>query len=98
MQYAYKPEELERLKKTEMEVLAAFIEICEKHDLPYFLNGGTAIGAVRHQGFIPWDDDMDVGMLRDDYGACPPAAAAYSRHIAWPNSSQRRPESASSAH
>ena len=67
MQYAYKPEELERLKKTEMEVLAAFIEICEKHDLPYFLNGGTAIGAVRHQGFIPWDDDMDVGMLRDDY-------------------------------
>lgn len=67
MQYAYKPEELERLKKTEMEVLAAFIEICEKHDLPYFVNGGTAIGAVRHQGFIPWDDDMDVGMLRDDY-------------------------------
>ena len=39
MQYAYKPEELERLKKTEMEVLAAFIEICEKHDLPYFVNG-----------------------------------------------------------
>ena len=67
MQYAYKPEELERLKKTEMEVLAAFIEICEKHDLPYFVNGGTAIGAVRPQGFIPWDDDMDVGMLRDDY-------------------------------
>jgi len=52
VQYAYKPEELERLKKTEMEVLAAFIEICEKHDLPYFVNGGTAIGAVRHQGFI----------------------------------------------
>ena len=67
MQYAYKPEELERLKKTELEVFAAFVEICEKYDLPYFLNGGTAIGAVRHQGFIPWDDDMDVAMLRDDY-------------------------------
>ena len=67
MQYAYKPEELERLKKTEMEVLAAFIEICEKHDLPYFVNGGTAIGAVRHQGFIPWDDDIDLMMPREDY-------------------------------
>ncbi len=67
MQYAYKPGELERLKKTELEIFAAFVAICEKYDLPYFLNGGTAIGAVRHQGFIPWDDDMDVGLLREDY-------------------------------
>lgn len=67
MQYTYKPEELERLKKTELEVFTAFIAICEKYGLTYFINGGTAIGAVRHQGFIPWDDDMDVGMLRDDY-------------------------------
>ncbi len=67
MQHAYKPEELERLKQTELEIFQEFARICEKYQLPYFLNGGTAIGAVRHQGFIPWDDDMDVGMLRDDY-------------------------------
>ena len=78
MQYAYKPEELERLKKTELEVFAAFVEICEKYDLPYFLNGGTAIGAVRHQGFIPWDDDMDVGLF---CAACSGALAAAGRGV-----------------
>ena len=50
-----------------LKMLKAFIEVCEKHHLRYFVNGGTCLGAARHQGFIPWDDDIDVMMPRDDY-------------------------------
>ena len=48
-------------------VFREFEKICERHGLRYFAIGGTALGAVRHQGFIPWDDDMDVAMPREDY-------------------------------
>ncbi len=41
--------------------------LCNKHQINYFLTGGTMLGAIRHQGFIPWDDDLDVGMTRDNY-------------------------------
>jgi lipopolysaccharide cholinephosphotransferase len=55
------------LQKKELNLLRCFIEVCEKLNLNYFLVCGSALGAMRHGGFIPWDDDMDVGMYREDY-------------------------------
>lgn len=63
----YRPEVLEKLHGVQLEILKDFIAVCEKNNLNYFVVYGTAIGAVRHHGFIPWDDDIDVGMLREDY-------------------------------
>ncbi len=54
-------------QKVLFQILCEFDRICRKHELRYILFAGTAIGAVRHQGFIPWDDDVDVAMLRADY-------------------------------
>ena len=54
-------------KEKIINVFRAFVQICEEHDLQYFCHGGTAIGVVRHQGLIPWDDDIDVLMPRPDY-------------------------------
>ena len=50
-----------------LEMIQMIDEICQKHKIDYFLNGGSALGAVRHGGFIPWDDDLDIAMMRDDY-------------------------------
>ncbi len=63
----YRPGDLQRVQRTSLSVLKEFIRICEKYQLDYFCHWGTALGAVRPQGFIPWDDDIDVGMLREDY-------------------------------
>lgn len=58
---------MKRIWAVELDMYLSFAEVCEKYGLKYFLIAGSLLGAVRHKGFIPWDDDMDVGMLREDY-------------------------------
>lgn len=58
---------LDEIKSIEINILSYVASLCEKHNLRYFLAYGTLIGAIRHKGFIPWDDDIDIAMPRDDY-------------------------------
>ena len=59
--------EMKSIWKAELDILEKFIAICQRHGLNYSLAGGNLIGAFRHKGFIPWDDDIDVDMVREDY-------------------------------
>ena len=58
---------LDKVHSVLLEMIDEVDRICRKNNLVYFLEGGTALGQVRHRGFIPWDDDVDLGMLREDY-------------------------------
>ncbi|WP_228410407.1 LicD family protein [Erysipelothrix piscisicarius] len=62
-----KETELKALQEKNLEILEYFDAFCTEHNLQYSLLGGTLIGAIRHHGFIPWDDDVDLMMPRDDY-------------------------------
>lgn len=59
--------DIHKLKKIELEELRTFCRICDENGLKYYVTGGTLIGTIRHKGFIPWDDDIDVAMPREDY-------------------------------
>ena len=61
------PMNLKELQQCELEILVMFDEYCRSHDLHYVMYYGTLLGAVRHHGFIPWDDDVDIAMPRPDY-------------------------------
>lgn len=65
----YNPEgsSLRTLQLRMLEILKSVDAVCKKHNIPYWLSSGTLLGAVRHEGFIPWDDDIDIELLRDDY-------------------------------
>lgn len=93
-------EKRKKVWAAEMEILEKFDEVCRKHNLTYFAYYGTLLGAVRHHGFIPWDDDIDVAMLRDDYERLKLIASeefrepyffqsAYTDEMVWPFSKVR---------
>ncbi len=63
----YEDKELKRLQSMEMGILKDFMKICDENGLRYFGVAGTGIGAIRHGGFIPWDDDIDIALPREDY-------------------------------
>ena len=63
----YPPGALRRVQLVQVEILKAIAAICEEFGLTWFVDGGTCLGAVRHQGFIPWDDDIDIGLPYKDY-------------------------------
>ena len=63
----YDDKTLKHLQSLELKILKEFIKICEDNDLTYYMYAGSLLGTIRHQGFIPWDDDLDVIMFRDDF-------------------------------
>lgn len=66
-EYHMTPQELKKLQQIQMELIAEVDRICKKCDIRYNMVGGTMLGAIRHKGYIPWDDDADIGFLRSEY-------------------------------
>ena len=58
---------LEEIKQIELDILNYLHKLCEEHEIKYFIDFGTLLGAVRHKGFIPWDDDTDISLARDEF-------------------------------
>lgn len=63
----YVPSMIKRAWATELDVLDEVDRICRKYNITYYAEWGTLLGAIRHAGYVPWDDDLDIGMRREDY-------------------------------
>lgn len=61
------PDEMKKVWSVQLDLTKKFQEVCTRHGFRFWMDGGTLLGAVRHHGFIPWDDDIDLAMMRDDY-------------------------------
>ena len=59
--------ELKRVWAAQLKALEEIDKVCKRHNLKWFADCGTLLGTIRHKGYIPWDDDLDICMLRDDY-------------------------------
>ena len=59
--------DIDELKKIQLNILEYIDKFCKENNINYWIDCGTLLGAVRHKGYIPWDDDIDIGMLREDY-------------------------------
>ena len=64
-----KDKNLEKIKVIQLEIMDYIDKICKKYDIKYYIFWGSLLGAIRHKGFIPWDDDIDIWMPRPDYEA-----------------------------
>ena len=72
---------LDEIKKTELDILLELQKVCDAHGLRLYLAGGSLLGAIRHKGFIPWDDDIDVCMPRPDYMKLIHLEDEFSKHL-----------------
>lgn len=77
------PEQFRKMQLIELDMLVELDRVCRENDIPYRITGGTLLGAVRHKGFIPWDDDADVNMLREDYERFKKIANQLNPEICW---------------
>ena len=66
-EFVFSDEQIELLHNTLFDMLMDIKRVCDKHGITFLLSGGSMLGAVRHKGFIPWDDDLDIMMLRSEY-------------------------------
>ena len=67
VEYRKEDYKMTELQEVELNLFKEFLAFCDKHNLKYYIIGGTLLGSIRHKGFIPWDDDIDIGMPRKDY-------------------------------
>ena len=72
---------IDLLHQIDLEIVKEVVSLCEKYGLKYYMLGGTMLGAIRHNGFIPWDDDIDLGLFRDDYEKFLEVASELPNHL-----------------